>query len=106
MQSSRNILKNRFVKRKSKDLYHHTMEKFPSFMKYLIDDLQQIDGYTENEIAFGSGISLDALRKLTHGRTDRIDRKTFQEILHFYVHAICGWCAKKYKHRDFETYEN
>jgi hypothetical protein len=75
-------------------------------MKHLVNDLQQIDGYTENEIAFGSGISLDAVRKLTHGRLERIDRKIFHEMLHFYARAVCGWCASDYKPRDFEMFSD
>lgn len=88
------------------DLYYQTMKHFPQFIRYLAEDILRIESYTENEIGFGSGVSLESVRKIINGKTNHVNRKMFQEMIHFYSRTVCGWCSFRYRAYDFEFFSD
>ena len=74
-----------------RDLCKMTAKEYPQFIQHLVQDLLQIDGYTETEIAFASGIPLDAVRKLAQGEVYYVNREIFLALFGLYARIFCSW---------------
>lgn len=72
--------------------FHYIKEENPQFVRYLLNDLLEIEGYTENEIAFGLNLPLNYIRKISEGNCHQVSRNTFLAILNLYARVFCGWC--------------
>ncbi len=71
------------------DVYSKLLRRYPRIVLDLLEDLMQIDGYSEIEIAFGSGIPLDVVRKISNNCVDHISREYFLSILELYARVFC-----------------
>ena len=74
-----------------RDLCKMTVKEYPQFIQNLIQDLLQVDGYTETEIAFASGIPLDTVRKLAQGTAHYVNREIFLALFGLYARIFCSW---------------
>lgn len=70
-------------------------EEHPQFVKYLLSDLLQVEGYSETEVAFGLNLPLHFIRKIAEGDCNYVSRNTFLSILSLYARVFCGWCEFK-----------
>jgi len=73
------------------DLCKMTLKEYPQFIQHLIQDLLQIDGYSETEIAFASGLPLDTVRKLVRGQPHYVNREVFLALFGLYARIFCSW---------------
>lgn len=65
--------------------------EFPQISHFMLKDLLQIDGYSDIEIGFGTGIGLDVIRKLAQGNTCCVSKTTFLRLLSLYARVFCDW---------------
>ncbi len=71
------------------DVYSKLLRRYPRIVQDLLEDLLQIDGYSEIEIAFGAMIPLDVVRKLSISSTEYVSREYFLSILELYARVFC-----------------
>ena len=75
--------------RRLTDVYSKLLRRYPRIVQDLLEDLLKIDEYSEIEIAFGAGIPLDIVRKLSANRIDHVSREYFLSILELYARVFC-----------------
>lgn len=73
--------------------YRKLNREFPQMSHFMLKDLMQIDGYSDVEIGFGTGIGLDIIRKLAQGNTGCVSKTTFLRLLSLYARVFCDWFA-------------
>ena len=75
------------------DAYSKLLKKQPmliqEIMCFLIDDLLRLDGYSDIEVSYTSGIGLDVIRKLLANRINHIDRESFLLLIGLYGRMFC-----------------
>ncbi len=71
------------------DVYSKLLRRYPRIVLDLLEDLMQIDGYSEIEIAFGAQIPLDVVRSITLNETVQVSREYFLSILELYTRVFC-----------------
>ncbi len=67
-------------------------DEHPHFVKYMLDDLLHIEGYTDTEVAFGLKVPIHFIRKIIAGDCNQVSRDVFLSILSLYARVFCGWC--------------
>jgi len=56
----------------------------PELVKAILHDLLNIEGYTEVDIAFASGVSIELVRKIRFGKDISIAQNEFLALLDFF----------------------
>lgn len=75
-----------------KDLYSKFIKNSKSmneFLCHLMSDLLRVDGYSDVEISYASGVSLEVIRKLLADRINHIDRESFLLLIGLYARVFC-----------------
>lgn len=72
--------------------FYQIKDKNPQFVKYMLDDLMQVEGYSTTEIAFGLQLPIHYIRKIANGNCKQVSRDVFLSILSLYARVFCGWC--------------
>jgi hypothetical protein len=73
--------------------YRKINREFPQMSHFMLKDLLEIDGYSDIEIGFGTGIGLDIIRQLAQGNTCCVSKTTFLRLLSLYARVFCDWFA-------------
>jgi len=73
--------------------YRMINREFPKISHFMLKDLMQLDGYSDIEIGFGTGIGLDVIRQLAQGNTCCVSKTTFLRLLSLYARVFCNWFA-------------
>ncbi|MGD9153405.1 MAG: hypothetical protein PVG30_07110 [Gammaproteobacteria bacterium] len=73
--------------------YRTISREFPQMSRLMLKDLMQIDGYSDIEIGFASGVGLDIIRKIAMGNTCCVSKTTFLRLLGLYARVFCDWFA-------------
>jgi len=55
----------------------------------MMQDLMRIDGFSEVDIAFGSGVSIETVRECLFGRQPMLDQRSFLALLAFFSRFFC-----------------
>ena len=95
--------KNKFIKKRMNSgylkhkkftaTYRMINREFPRMSHFMLRDLMQLDGYSDIEIGFGTGIGLDVIRQLAQGNTCCVSKTTFLRLLGLYARVFCDWFA-------------
>ena len=72
--------------------FYQIKEENPQFVKHLLDDLMQVEGYSITEIAFGLQLPINYIRKIADGNCKQVSRDVFLSVLSLYARVFCGWC--------------
>lgn len=73
--------------------YRMINRKLPQMSHFMLKDLLQVDGYSDIEVGFGTGIGLDVIRELAQGNTCCVSKTTFLRLLSLYSRVFCDWFA-------------
>jgi hypothetical protein len=71
--------------------YKRIINKYPQLIHNLLNELLQIEGYSETVIGFGTGIQLDMIRKINTQHIYPIPQRVFFDILGLYARIFCNW---------------
>ena len=69
---------------------------YPKLVRDLFTDLMKIDGYSENEIAFGSGTPIEIIRAIANNDYHQLQHEHLLKLLNFYTRVFCGWSRTCY----------
>ncbi|OGT06621.1 MAG: hypothetical protein A2103_04425 [Gammaproteobacteria bacterium GWF2_41_13] len=75
------------------DLFLKVREESPQLIEYLLHDLLNVEGYSENEIAFALGLPLHLVRQISVGDLSSVNRDIFLALFSLYARVFCGWCS-------------
>lgn len=98
VKNKTNIQPRKNYHEKFKITYNKIKKNYPQFLQLLINDLLKVEGYSEVMIGFGSGVSLDVIRKILIGDITHITEQVFLDILGLYARVFCNW--KHYRKED------
>lgn len=69
--------------------YYVARHECPGLFKAMMQDLMRIDGFSEVDIAFGSGVSIEIVRECLFGRQPILDQRSFLALLSFFSRFFC-----------------
>jgi hypothetical protein len=78
-------------KRQKKYSYEKLCYQYPRLVNFLLNDLLEIDGYSEKEIAFATGLHIDTIQKILHYQFKNIPQRVFFDIVGLYARVFCIW---------------
>lgn len=98
MENKKNFIKKRLnsgclKQKKITATYSIIRKEFPQMSHLMLKDLMQIDGYSDVEIGFASGVGLDVIRNIAMGNTYGVSKATFLRLLGLYAKVFCDWFA-------------
>lgn len=72
--------------------YYLVKHECPGLFRAMMQDLMRIDGFTEVDIAFGAGVSIETVRACLYGQACVLEQGTFYALLDFFTRLF-------YRHR-------
>ena len=67
------------------------LKTYPRLAGDLLADLLKVEGYSEVEIAFGSGTPLEVIRAIANNDFRQLRHEYLLNLLGFYTRVFCGW---------------
>ena len=67
------------------------LKTYPRLAGDLLADLLKVEGYSEVEIAFGSGTPLEVVRAIANNDFRQLRHEYLLNLLGFYTRVFCGW---------------